>query len=58
MRDGAYLDELQDIAVTVEVEYDRNDFARITVKPPKRMATRHSLLEDEEEEFDFLNDED
>lgn len=50
--DGAYLDDLQDIAVTVEVDYDRNDFARITVKPPNRIVTRSSLLEGDEEEFD------
>ena len=58
VKKGSYLDELEEIEVAVEVSYNYNDFAQITVLPSKSVATKMSLLLEEDEEDDLLDEND
>lgn len=58
VKKGTYLDEVKDHRVTVEVRYNYDDFAQITVLPSKSVATRMSLLLEEDEDDDLLDEED
>ena len=51
VKEGTYYDEIKGIKVAVEVSYNFNDFAKITVMPSKSVATRMSLLLEEDDDL-------
>ncbi len=58
VEEGTYYEEIKGIKVAVEVSYNFNDFAKITVMPSKSVATRMSLLLEEDDDEDYLLEED
>lgn len=58
VKDGTNYDEIKGIKVAVEISYNYNDFAQITVMPSKGVATQMSLLLEEDEDDDYLLEED
>ena len=58
VRKGAYLDELSDLDVVVEISYNFNDFAQITVMPAKSVVRKMSLLLEEDDDDYLLDEED